>query len=341
MRSLVTGGAGFIGSNLVEELIRLGHKVAILDNFSTGKKEFLEEVATLNSMDLRMIRLSEEKGGAPFWSEGDKDDNQILTVLVGDIRDLETCRQATKGADYLFHQAAIRSVPRSVDDPILTNDTNITGTLNLLVASKEAGVKRFISASSSSVYGDQETLPLREDSNSTPISPYGVSKLAGEYYCKVWSKVFGLITCSLRYFNVFGPRQNPESLYSAVIPKFMELALEKRPLEIHWDGLQSRDFTHVKNVVNANILASSADLKGGEVINVASGRGYSVLDIAQQIDEFLGVKSEYQFTPKRAGDVRHTLADLTNARAILKYQTEVDFVEGLHSTIAYFSKKRG
>jgi UDP-glucose 4-epimerase len=239
--------------------------------------------------------------------------------------------------DYVLHQAALRSVPKSLDDPGATNEVNVNGTLNVLLAAKEKGVRRVVYASSSSVYGDSNHLPQQEDQKPSPISPYAVSKLVGEYYCSVFSKIYGLETISLRYFNVFGQRQDPQSEYAAVIPKFIQAALRGKPLEIHGDGLQTRDFTYVSNVVGANILATKVPNTNGEVVNIACGKRYSILDIGKGIGEVLGRKLEFHHTKSRTGDVRHTLADISLAMRLLGYEVRVDFIEGLTKTIGYFN----
>ncbi len=305
---LVTGGAGFIGSNIVEELLRRGERVRVIDNFITGKRENLEEFL-------------------------DK-----IELIEADIRDKDALSKAVEGMDYILHQAALRSVPRSVDDPSSTNETNITGTLNVLLAARDAGVKRVVYASSSSVYGDDPRLPKKEDHKPSPISPYAVSKLTGEYYCTVFSKIFGLETVSLRYFNVYGPKQDPESKYAAVVPKFIQAGMKDEPLEIHGDGLQARDFTFIKNVVEANILSSQADGVSGEVFNVACGEKYSVLDIASAVAKHLNKELVHNHTESRAGDVRVTLADISKIEKLLGYKADVKFEEGMKITIQYFTK---
>lgn len=309
---LVTGGAGFIGSNIVQELLNRGDSVRVLDNFSTGKLENLDFVGLHRPRSV------------------------YYELVKGDIRDLDSCRKACRGMDYILHQAALRAVARSIDDPSSSNDVNVAGTLNILIAAKEAGVKRVVYASSSSVYGDSEILPQREDQLPSPISPYAVSKLAGEYYCAVFSKIFGLETVSLRYFNVFGPRQNPESQYAAVIPLFISLAQEGKPLEIHGDGLQSRDFTYITNVVEANLLAAKAKKATGQTINIACGQTHTILDVADAMSSIVGRKIEYHHTPSRTGDVRHTLADISKAKDLLGYVNLVEFEDGLKKTVEYF-----
>lgn len=302
---LVTGGAGFIGSNIVEELVKRGERVRIIDNFSAGKKNNI------------------------------KDFIGKIEIVEGDIRKYDDIKKAVKGVDYVLHEAAMRSVPKSVDDPKGANDNNITGTLNVLMAAKEAGVKKLVYASSSSVYGDSKKFPQKEDMIPSPISPYAVSKLAAEYYCVMFSKTFSLPTVSLRYFNVFGPKQPPESMYSPVIPKFIKSAVEKKPLEIHWDGKQSRDFTYVANVVKANIMAAESDVYG-KVYNVACGTTVSLLDIVKLLESFLGYKLEKKFLPKRAGDVRKTWADVSKIKKELGYKNEVNFKDGLKRTLEWF-----
>jgi nucleoside-diphosphate-sugar epimerase len=309
---LVTGGAGFIGSNIVEELLRRGKRVRVFDNFSTGREENL----------------------APFKGR--------FELVKGDLREPKDCAKAMKGVTYVLHEAAFRSVPKSVDNPRAANDNNATGTLNALMAAKEAGVKRFVYAATSSAYGECAVFPQTETLPTAPISPYAVSKLAGENYCRVFARTYGLETVALRYFNVFGPRQNPESVYSAVIPRFMELALAGKPLEIHWDGRQSRDFTYVANVVDGNIRAALAPAKvSGLTINLATGSNISLLDIAHGLEGILGRKLEKTFLPKRRGDIRKTYADITRARKLLKFKPLVMFPEGLKLTWDYFSAKWG
>jgi UDP-glucose 4-epimerase len=301
---LVTGGAGFIGSNIAEALVRRGDRVRILDDFSTGRRENL----------------------AGFQVES----------VEGDLRDAATVARAVAGVEGIFHEAALRSVPRSVDDPLSSNDVNVTGTLGLLLASRKAGVRRVVYASSSSVYGDDPTLPKVETLPTVPISPYAVSKLAAEHYCGVFARLFGLETVSLRYFNVFGPRQNPESKYSAVIPRFLDLALQGQPLEVHGDGEQSRDFTYIDNVVRGNLLAMDTPGVSGEVFNVACGSRHSLLAIADAIGDFLGKQPVRQHVAARAGDVRHTLADISKAERLLGYRPLVDFADGMRRTCEYF-----
>jgi nucleoside-diphosphate-sugar epimerase len=305
---LVTGGAGFIGSHISETLVKQGKKVRILDNLSAGKMEHI----------------------AGF--------KKSVEFIKGDVRSLKDCRRAVKGADYVFHSAAMRSVPKSVDRPFDAHENNATGTLNLLVASKDAKVKRLVYASTSSAYGDCEKFPQKEEYKPEPVSPYAASKLAAEHYCVLFTKTYGLPTVSLRYFNVFGPRQDPESLYSVVVPKFMERAWMKKPLEVHWDGKQSRDFTHIKNVVQANLLAAFSKNGAGEVFNIANGAAYSLLDLIRVIEKIVGRKLEVKYFPKRQGDVRKTCADISRAKRILGYKPEMNFEEGLKDTWNYFAE---
>ncbi|MEW6556233.1 MAG: SDR family oxidoreductase [Elusimicrobiota bacterium] len=324
---LVTGGAGFIGSHIVDALLKRGYSVTVLDNFCTGKKENLEFAQSLNLSTPTRLKSGATSRGL-----------QSLEVVKGDIRDTKLVKKIMKGVDYVLHQAALRSVPRSIDDPVSTNDVNITGTLNLLIAAKNAKVKRFIYASSSSVYGDSPELPKTENQIPKPISPYAASKLAGEYYCYVFSKTFGLETVSLRYFNVFGPRQDPKSKYAVVVPKFIYAGLKNKPFEIHSDGKQSRDFTYIDNVVSANLLAMTAKNVSGKVFNIACNDKHSVLEIARTVSKILKIKPRFVYKPKRAGDVRHTLADITLAKRFLGYKPLVNFEVGMKKTIKYFNE---
>ncbi len=305
---LVTGGAGFIGSNIVEELVRRSEKVRVLDSFITGKRENLE----------------------PFLKD--------IELIEGDIRDKPTLARALKGIDFVIHEAALRSVPKSVDDPFTTNDINVFGTLNLLMAAKEAGVKRVVYASSSSVYGDAKKFPQKESDATTPLSPYGVSKLAAENYSVAFAKTFGLETVSLRYFNVFGPRQNPESKYSAVIPAFLFNILNGKSPMVEWDGKQSRDFTYVANVVKANINACRTPGISGEVFNIACGKTTSVIYIVKMLNKILKTDIRPVFAPKRHGDVRKTCADITKMEHLLKMGRLTQFEEGLKLTVEWFKR---
>jgi len=256
---------------------------------------------------------------------------------VGDIREPDTLRRAMTDVDVVFHQAALRSVPRSVEDPWSYHDVNATGTMRLLLAARDAGVRRVVVASSSSVYGDQPVLPLHEGLRPQPIAPYGASKLIGEHYCENFSRHYGLATVSLRYFNVYGPRQDPNSEYAAVVARFIRAALGGIPLEVHGDGQQTRDFTYVGNVVDANLAAAAAPHAAGEVYNVACGERLSVLDIAKMLESVLGQSLPRRHTPARAGDVRDTLADIRRAREGLGYVPAVAFEEGLRRTVAAFT----
>jgi len=303
---LITGGAGFIGSNIAAELVRRGERVRVLDNFSTGRRENLASL--LEHIDL----------------------------VEGDLRDLPTVRQVMEGMDYVLHQAALPSVQRSIDDPLTTHATNATGTLNLLVAARDAGAQRVVYASSSSVYGDSPTLPKQEDMLPAPKSPYAVSKLAGEHYCRAFTEVYGLETVCLRYFNVFGPRQDPASQYSAVIPKFITAILQGETPTIYGDGHQSRDFTYVSDVVQANLLAATVPGVAGRVFNVACGQRYTLLNLIAILNDILGTHITSVHTAPRPGDVRHSLADITAAQKALDYRAGVDFHEGLRRTVVWY-----
>ena len=306
MKYLVTGGAGFIGSNIVEELVRRGKDVRVLDDLSTGKEENL--ASFMDSIDFRK----------------------------GDIRKKDDAAEALQGVDFVIHQAALRSVPKSVEIPYATNDVNVNGTLNVLLAARDARVKRVVYASSSSVYGDCVEFPQKESFAPEPISPYAVSKLAAEYYCRMFTRTMGVETVSLRYFNVFGPRQNPESKYSAVIPAFLLRLVKDQPCLIDGDGKQSRDFTFVANVVKANLAACEAAGAAGKVFNVACGRDYSVLDVAEGLKKILGKDIESVHGPDRPGDVRRTYADISGLRNVLKVGQGVDFYDGLKRTADWF-----
>jgi UDP-N-acetylglucosamine/UDP-N-acetyl-alpha-D-glucosaminouronate 4-epimerase len=302
---LVTGGAGFIGSHLVEALLARGQRVRVLDDLSSGQRGFLPS-------------------------------HPDLELVVGDLRDSETLDRVMRGVEVVYHQGALRSVPKSVEQPYAYHDVNATGTMRLLLAARAAGVRRIISASSSSVYGNQPVLPLHEELYPMPIAPYGASKLITEHYCANFSRHYGLETASLRYFNVFGPRQDPASEYAAVVARFILAAKRGEPLEVHGDGEQTRDFTYVGNVVDANLAAAAAPGLAGEVFNVACGERLSVLDIARHLEEILGRPLPRRHTPPRAGDVRDTLADISRARARLAYVPAVSFKEGLRRTVAAF-----
>jgi len=300
---LVTGGAGFIGSSIADVLVRKGERVRVLDNFSTGD----------------MANLADVK--------------DRVEIVEGDLRDMDAVRRAVAGVTYIVHQAALRSVPRSVDDPLSTDAVNTHGTLQLLVAAREAKtVRRVVYASSSSVYGDSPALPKVEDQTPAPISPYAVAKLAAELYCRMFTRLYGLETVSLRYFNVFGPKQSPESKYAAVVPLFIRAALRNEPIIIHGDGEQSRDFTYIDNVVQANLLACTTPGVGGEVFNIACNARYSVLDIARTVERLLGRPAKIEHTQPRSGDVRHTQASIEKAERLLHYHPTIGFDDGMRRT---------
>jgi len=308
----VTGGAGFIGSNLVERLLADGHAVRVLDNFSTGRRENL----------------------APFLDRIDLHEASIV--------DPDSCARATADMDFVLHQAAVPSVARSVADPALSHAACATGTLNMLKAAADAGVRRFVYAGSSSAYGDTPTLPKREDMTSSPRSPYAVAKLTGEHYCQVFPELFGLETVVIRYFNIFGPRQDPNSPYSAVIPIFIDVALDGRSPRIDGDGGQTRDFTYIANAVSANLLACTAPAEGasGQVFNVGCGERISVLDLWTGIRAALGADVDAVHGPPRPGDVRDSLADLTKIRERLGYEVLVPLQEGLQETATWLREQR-
>ncbi|MCK4358022.1 MAG: SDR family oxidoreductase, partial [Candidatus Cloacimonetes bacterium] len=301
MKYLVTGGAGFIGSNITKELIKRSEFVRVLDNFATGKRENIFEFKS----------------------------NQNFELIEGDLRSFHIVRDAVKGIDFVLHQGALPSVPRSINDPITTNDVNILGTLNILEASKEFGVKRVVYASSSSVYGDSEILPKKENMPVQPLSPYSLSKYAGERYCQIYYNIYGLETVSLRYFNVFGTNQDPTSQYSAVIPKFIKLMKDGKQPTIYGDGSQSRDFTFVSNIVKANILACTADRAAGQVFNIACGESFTILQLVEFINKILEKNIKPNFDKPRIGEVRHSQADIEKATKILNYKAETNFKEGL------------
>ena len=305
---LVTGGAGFIGSHLVEALVRRGDRVRVLDNLSTG---FLANL------------------------EGIRDQ---IEFLPGDLVDGPTVARAVEGVDTVFHEAALASVPRSVDCPLETHAACVTGTLTLLDAARRAGVRRVVYAGSSSAYGDQPNQSKRETDLPAPISPYGAAKLASEYYLSAFWATYGLQTVTLRYFNVFGPRQDPASPYSAVIPLFITALLEGRQPVIFGDGRQSRDFTFVANVVHANLLAADADDAPGRVFNAANGRSISLLELLAAMNDLLGTKIVPRHEPPRAGDIRESMADITLARSLLRYEPPVDFHEGLRQSVDYYRR---
>ncbi len=307
---LVTGGAGFIGSHIVEALVKRGSRVRVLDNFSTGKKENI----------------------ARFLDR--------IELFEGDIREYETCRRAVQGVDYVLHQAALPSVPRSLKDPILVNEINVTGTLNLLWASHSAKVRRLVFASSSSVYGDAQKLPQQEGREGRPLSPYALSKLIGEKYCRLFYKVYGLETISLRYFNIFGPRQDPFSQYAAAIPLFVTRIFSGERPRIFGDGEQSRDFTYVENAVEANLRAAEAPAAAlGSAFNIACGEPTTVNAVVDEINRLAGTSIEPIHVDPRPGDIRHSFADIGRARSILRFDPQIRFRIGLETTVAWYRGK--
>ncbi|MFH2036672.1 MAG: SDR family oxidoreductase [Candidatus Zixiibacteriota bacterium] len=309
MRYLITGGAGFIGSNLAHTILNNGDDVRILDNFSTGRRENINDIM-------------------------DK-----IELIDGDIRDYWTVQEAVKNVDYILHQAALPSVPRSVKNPLTSNAAIVDGTLNLLEASRKSNsIKRFVMASSSSVYGDTPTLPKREDMATDPLSPYAVGKLTCEYYCKVYYNLYGLETVCLRYFNIFGPRQDPGSEYAAVIPKFiLSMMHGEKPL-VFGDGNQSRDFTFIDNAVKANLLATTAEMAPGKYYNVACGAQFTLNELLDMLREIIGCNIQAEYSQPRPGDILHSYADISRARTEMDYNPKVDFRDGLKKTIKWFMK---
>ena len=304
MRYLVTGGAGFIGSNLVEHLLGDGHEVVVLDNFSTGRRENL----------------------APFLER--------ITLVEGTITDPRTCARAVEGCDYVLHQAALPSVPRSVVDPVASHEACATGTLNVLVAAREAKVRRVVYAASSSAYGNTPELPKHEGMPSRPLSPYAAAKLAGEHYMRAFHASYGLETVSLRYFNIFGPRQDPASQYAAVVPKFITCALRGERPVIYGDGEQTRDFTYIANAVQANLLACQAPAEAcGQVFNVGCGERITVNQLWERIAQATGTNIEPEYVPTRTGDVRDSLASLALSEKFLGYRPQVNVEEGVRRTM--------
>jgi nucleoside-diphosphate-sugar epimerase len=308
MRALVTGGAGFIGSAVARALLSRGDEVRVLDSFLTGSKEAVPDGAE---------------------------------VLEGDLRNLDDVRGACREIDVVFHQGAVRSVPRSVDEPVLVEECNVLGTLHIVLAAGEAGVRRVIYASSSSVYGDVPEGIEHEDLRPDPLSPYAASKLAGEHYCRVWTSLRGLPTVSLRYFNVFGPGQHRDSKYAAVFPAFCSALVEGRAPEVHWDGEQIRDFTYIDDVVKANLRAAEAGSRAdGAVINIAGGRPRSVNEVLRSVADAVGTWIEPERSPKRVGDVRRTHADISRARALLGWEPQADWDRAVRSTVEWFARGR-
>lgn len=308
MKYLVTGGAGFIGSHIAAHLCSLGADVRVLDNFSTGKRENLE--------------------GLP------------VTVIEGDIRDTACVASAVSGMDTVFHQAALCSVTRSMQDPATTHDVNVNGTLNLLEAARKIHLRRFVMASSSSVYGDSDIFPKHEEMATAPLSPYAVSKLVCELYCQLYWKAFGLDTVALRYFNVFGPRQDPTSEYSAVVPRFVQAMMQGESPRIYGDGLQSRDFTYVDDVVQANIAAASSLYAPGQVMNIACGNRWSLIDLINSLEKILKLQTRPVFENARPGDVKHSQASIHKAKTLVGFAPEVLFDEGLRSTVEWFRTRQ-
>ena len=302
---LVTGGAGFIGSHLTEELVRRGERVRVVDSLVTGKRENLAHIR-----------------GVEF--------------VEGDLAELETARRAAEGADFVLHQAAIPSVPRSVQDPLTSHRANIDGTLNLLIAARDARVKRVVYAGSSSAYGDTPTLPKSETMATAPLSPYALQKLVGEQYCQMFTRLYGLETVTTRYFNVFGPRQDPSSPYSGVISLFISALCEGRPPVIYGDGEQTRDFTYVANVVDGVLRACLAPAVSGEVINVATGGRVSINLLFRSVRDLVGGRVDPVYSSARAGDVRDSQADIEKAKRLLEYQPQVAFDEGLNKTVEWY-----
>jgi len=306
---LVTGGAGFIGSHLCEQLLACGYAVRVLDNFSTGKPE---NIAALKDR---------------------------IDVQEGDIRDIVACRKACEGVDYVFHQAALASVPLSVENPFLTNEINITGTLNMLWSARAAGAQRLVFASSTSVYGDNPDLPKRESMAGVPLSPYALSKLVGEKTCQSFTKIYGLSTVCLRYFNVYGPRQDPASQYAAAVPIFIARMIAGQRPVIFGDGEQTRDFVFVLDVAQANILAAETPNATGEVFNVASEGSLTINALVRTLNEVLGTSLEPAYEPPRLGDILHSAADIDRARDRLNFRPLYDFRRGLEMTVAWFKAK--
>jgi nucleoside-diphosphate-sugar epimerase len=308
MHFLVTGGAGFIGSNIAETLLAQGHQVRVLDNFSTGRKANIAQFSDL------------------------------IEVIDGDIRDYWTVVKAVKGTDYVLHQAALPSVPRSVGNPLTSNAVNIDGTLNVLEAARLAGVKKFVTASSSSVYGETAELPKHEDMVPAPLSPYAITKFSNELYCRVYWQLYRFPTVCLRYFNIFGPRQDPSGDYAPVIPKFISALAEGKAPVVYGDGEQSRDFTYIDNAVQANILAATNDKIAGAVFNVGCGAQFTLNTLLDKLRKIMGVTTEAKYDPPRPGDIRHSFAAIDRFRQF-GYDPSVQFEEGLEKTVAFFAPR--
>lgn len=316
MTYLITGGGGFIGSHLAEAFLLRGEHVRILDNWSTGRRQ--------NLTDLQRFISSKQ-----------------LEVLDGDVRDLGVLQRSLSGVRAVFHQAAVASVPRSVANPLESHEVNCTGTLNVLLACREQGVKRVVYAGSCAAYGDTSELPIKEETLPAPLSPYAVSKLTGEYYCRMFSRIFGLETVILRYFNVFGPRQDPASDYAAVIPRFISHLARGEPPVIYGDGEQSRDFYYVDNAVEGNLLALEVHEACGEVYNIACGEPTTVNQLVRFLGEIMNVQEIPRFAEARPGDIRHSHADISRARELLGYRVTVGIREGLKRTVDYFLREKG
>ncbi len=308
---LVTGGAGFIGSHIARRLVSQGAEVTIVDNFSTGSERNLDDLSS------------------------------NCTILEGDLCEFPLVQDAVEGMEVVFHQAALPSVPRSVEDPLASHAANVDGTLNLLRACQLGGVRRVVYASSSSVYGDLEQLPKVESQPPAPISPYAADKLSGEYYCSVFHRVYGLETVALRYFNVFGPRQSPNSPYAAVIPRFIQALLQNESPTIYGDGKQSRDFTYVDNVVDANLLAAFSPGAKGEIMNLACGEATTLLELLKILQQLTGHSIAPKMAEPRSGDVRHSRADITKAQQILNYAPKVSLADGLERTVKWYREHQG
>ncbi len=309
MKVLVTGGAGFIGSHLAEALMRRGDDVRLIDNFATGRRE-------------AVVRLGGE-----------------VEIVEGDLRSYERVHNAIRGCELVFHQAALPSVPRSIQDPLTSSAVNVEGTLNVLLAARDEGVRRVVFASSSSIYGKNPELPKREEMQPMPISPYAVAKLAGEGYCRSFTEVFKLETVALRYFNVFGPHQDPMSQYAAVIPRFITAIAAGEAPRIHGDGEQSRDFTYIDNVIAANLLAADSAGGAGQAFNVACGDRFTLNQLVSELGGILGSDVRAEHGPERPGDVKHSHADISRARETLGYAPAIDFRAGLERTVAFFVER--
>ena len=309
MDFLVTGGAGFIGSHLVHRLVELGHSVRVLDDLSSGKRENLVDV--LSKTD---------------WIQGDMADPAIA-------------RRACRGVDVVLHEAAVPSVPKSVDDPATSHRSNVEGTFQLLLAARDEKVRRFIYAGSSSAYGESPTLPKVESMPTDPLSPYAVQKLTGEFYCRAFAKCYGLQTLTMRYFNVFGPRQDPRSQYAAAIPAFVTAILQNRAPTVYGDGEQTRDFTYIENVIHANLLAAKAERTNGEVVNIACGGRISINQIIADINRYFGKSIKPDYLPERQGDIKHSAADISLARKVIGYEPIVSTLDGLKRTMDWYAAR--